>query len=54
MKFVTIVNFIRIVKLYLNRLDPIAFLPIVDNSGTLHDDFFRLLFLIHIVTRTSL
>ncbi len=33
-------------KLYINRPDPIAFLPTgVDTTGRLHDDFSRLLFL---------
>ncbi len=33
-------------QLYINRPDPIAFLPaVVDTTGRLHDDFSRLLFL---------
>ena len=33
-------------QLYLNRLDPIAFLPVaVDTSSRIYDDFLRLLFL---------
>ena len=32
-------------NIYLNRSDPIAFLPVaVDTSGRLHDDFIRLFF----------
>jgi hypothetical protein len=34
------------VQLYLNRPDPIAFMPVaVDTSGRVYDDFSRLLFL---------
>jgi hypothetical protein len=33
-------------QLYLNRPDPIAFMPVdVDTSGRIYDDFLRLLFL---------
>ena len=33
-------------QLYLNRLDPIVFLPVtVDTSGRIYDDFLRLIFL---------
>jgi hypothetical protein len=40
-------------KLYINRPDPIVFLPVVvDTTGRLHDDFSRLLFL-HVHRETS-
>ena len=33
-------------QLYVDRPDPIAFMPVaVDNSGRIYDDFLRLLFL---------
>ena len=46
LKTVVRVKILHYRQLYLNRPDPIAFLPVtVDTSGRIYDDFSRLLFL---------
>jgi hypothetical protein len=46
LKTVVRVKIIHYRQLYLNRPDPIAFMPVtVDTSGCIYDDFSRLLFL---------
>ena len=46
LKAVTRAKIIHYRQLYLNRPDPIAFMPVtVDTSGRIYDDFSRLLFL---------
>jgi hypothetical protein len=53
LKTVTMAKIIHYRQLYLNRPDPIAFMPVtVDTSGRIYDDFSRLLFL-HIHSESS-